>query len=110
MWWNNLEEIEDFIENYKPTSKFRLESIFINENSETVKENKPDALDFDIDFTSDTVSDTFAYFERLPIDFNDVTGNYNLKNFGYTNFLLNPTFNIDNLCRIDSTDTIIQLF
>ncbi|MBI9071959.1 MAG: type I-B CRISPR-associated protein Cas5 [Melioribacteraceae bacterium] len=110
LWWDNFSEIENFVQDYKPTSKFRIDSIFYKEKSERINNRQPQGLGMEIDLESALSPEVFAYFEQLPFEFNDVTGNYNLKSFSYTNMMLPQSFKAEKLCKIENGDTIIQLF
>jgi len=110
LWWENFFETENFTENFKPTEKFIIDSIFVKTSSDTLKENIPIGFDIELDLTKNGFGKEFAYFERLPIGFNQITGNYELANFSYSNYKLKPTFDIDGLCKINSLNKIIQLF
>lgn len=110
LWWDNFMEIEEFIQDYRPTSKFRIDSIFYKEKSETIKNSQPQGLGMEIDLESSLSPEVFAYFERLPFEYNDDTRNYNLKSFSFTNMMLPQSFNAEKLCKIENGDTIIQLF
>jgi len=110
LWWDNFFETENFTGDFKPTEKFIIDSIFVKTSSDTVRESIPTGLDIEINLNENSIAKEFAYFERLPIGFNRVTGNYELANFSYSNYKLKPTFNINGLCKINSLDKIIQLF
>lgn len=111
LWWDkdNIDETENFTENIKPNETYKISSIFMKNNSTNIAASRPRGLDIDLDFSDKIEEAKFAYFENLPFDYNENTGNYNLVNFIYTNYSLPSSFSIQNLYQINRR-TIIQLF
>lgn len=110
LWWDKdtIKDTEDYIENFKPTEKYKISTIFIKDNSVNIAQNRPRGLDIDLDFSDKIEEEEFAYFENLPFDYNENTGNYNIVNFIYTNYSLPQTLMIKNLCKVNN-NKIIQL-
>lgn len=111
LWWdkNSINETEKFTENYIPTESYKISSIFMKDNTLKIRESKPRGLGIQINLLDKNEEKGYAYFENLPLDYNEHTGNYNLVNFIFTNYSLPSSFSIQNLYKIDSRK-IIQLF
>ncbi|MGK9368408.1 type I-B CRISPR-associated protein Cas5b [Melioribacter sp. Ez-97] len=94
---------------FNPSSSFSISSIFIKED--IVKAHLQES--FSIDFGNENKEPFFMYFERLPIGFSQITKNYELAEFVYTNAVFKPSFELSNLYEIECEDCnkqIIQVF
>ena len=95
---------------FEPTSSFSINSIF--RKNDIIKNHIDNVNLFNFDFLEEK-QNTFFYFERLPIGFSNITNNYELEEFVYTNALFSPTIKIFDLYEIiDEFDNkiIIYLF
>lgn len=107
LWWDDFEEYE--YEVFKPEGIFRIDSLFIKE--ETVKEGKHDPV-FQLDMTSFTGKE-YLYFERLPVTYETTKlFQYEYEDFAFTNWPLKRNYKLPSqhpLYKL-SSDEIIQLF
>ncbi|PID58176.1 MAG: type I-B CRISPR-associated protein Cas5 [Ignavibacteriae bacterium] len=113
LWWDNFEEFEIFEEFFNPNNNFKLSTIFFKKKSNILNEHRlkqSDSFGFLNGFSSENESKTFVFFERLPIGYNNITGNYNFQNFIFTNWLFKPSFDLDGLYKVGDNKQIIQLF
>jgi CRISPR-associated protein Cas5h len=108
LWWDNFEEYE--YEIFKPEGIFRINSLFIKE--ETVKEGKYDPI-FQLDMSSSFAGKEYLYFERLPVSYETTKlFQYEYEDFAFTNWHLKQNYNLPSrhtLYKL-SNDEIIQLF
>lgn len=109
-WWesynNGFREYE-FEENKKPENSFQIKTLFCKKN-EVVKDNKESsAFMFDL-FNPDKGLDSFLYFERLPLGFNDLF-QYELGDFAFTTFNIRKSANFENLYHIKTENYYVQL-
>jgi len=77
--------------------KFTIDTIFLKEYS--IKDTKVKHTPL-IEPIRSNVDKYFVNFERLPIGFNDITKNYQLEEFVYTNMVLSPEYKYTNLYEI----------
>lgn len=111
VWWENVAEYE--WDSFEAEDNFRIDSLFIR--SFPLKDQR---IAPDIDFVSNTVVNTssFAYFERLPLQFRTEPKmiQYELAEFAYTDWVLSPKSRMDKLFRLTSPanqqSSIVQLF
>lgn len=105
--WDEVKEYKTLEHN--PNSTYSINSIFLKE--EIVKSNIQESFSFS--FNNDNIQPFFMYFERLPIGFNQITKNYELAEFVYTNAEFKKEFRLKNLYQIEDENgvqKIIQLF
>mgnify|MGYP000856686506 FL=1 len=106
-WWETSAEHEVSIES--PTESFALATIF-KRGDWTVREEIEDNFDaFDL-LDIAPVADSFIYFERLPVSFDERLFQYQLGDFAFTNFNLKPTAHLDNLFFLPNEQKYVQLF
>lgn len=111
VWWENVEEYD--WDSFEAGDNFRIDSLFIRSYP-----LKTELVAPDIDFVSNTVVNTssFAYFERLPLQFRTEPKmiQYELAEFAYTDWVLAKTSRIEKLFLLTSASTqqstIVQLF
>lgn len=107
IYWDNFQEYK--INTTKPDYDFLISTIFIKE--EIVKDSiKKENL---ISPTQINKEPFFIYFERLPIGFSEITKNYELEEFVYTNAVFSSNFTINNLYEIEDYEKnkiVIQMF
>ncbi|MGB9702977.1 MAG: type I-B CRISPR-associated protein Cas5b [Candidatus Kapaibacteriota bacterium] len=107
LYWDEVKEYKAF--EYNPSSTYSISSIFLKE--EIVKSKIQESLSMDFDNENHKVF--FMYFERLPIGFNQITKNYELAEFVYTNAEFENKFRLKNLYQIvdeKEVQKIIQVF
>jgi CRISPR-associated protein Cas5h len=107
LWWENYLEwdIEDL--NYKPQKEYKLDSLFLkpNEDDKLLKPQRRVSLGDN--------TERFAYFERLPKGWHEELPHYELREFLYTNYQLQPELHLPGLVKISNKQTgtyVIQLF
>ncbi|MCB9355068.1 MAG: type I-B CRISPR-associated protein Cas5 [Lewinellaceae bacterium] len=106
-WWD-ANSTHDFSEE-KPEKPYVLATIFRKTNW-TVREQKDDGFEaFDL-FDLEPRPETFIYFERLPVDFDERLMQYRLDNFAFTNFHLRPSTKLDNLYYLPKEQKYVRLF
>jgi len=106
LWWKNF-QIWKILENdYRPSQKFRVDSIFIKPSDEKLQREVRR-----VSYGEDTVR--FMYFERLPEGWHPELPHYQLAEFLLTNYPLSPEVEITNLLKIQNGQNehaIIQVF
>jgi CRISPR-associated protein Cas5h len=111
-WWKSESVIEynNFIEKHSPTNSYNIRSVFckrdISVNQEIEVEEDNSGM---FDFVSPVVN-SFMYFERLPLGFDEKLMQYNMGDFAWTNFKFKQKAAIPNLFYIPDHDSYIQLF
>lgn len=108
-WWIPEEVREYEVEPFTTGKDFRLASLFVREypvRSQRVKPRFSPAARGTINASS------FAYFERLPIGFDEVLRQYELAEFAFTDWVLRADAQIEDLYRVQSGEgeKVIQLF
>lgn len=108
-WWDTASVQEYGFSEEKPTDSFPVSTLFRTDNW-SVRKEKDDGFDkFELlDFTPKP--QTFVYFERLPVDFDERLLQYRLANFAFTNFSLKPTAPLDNLLYLPNERKYAYLF
>ena len=108
LWWENYLEwvIEDA--DYKPQKEYKLDSLFLkpNEDEKLLKLREAEGWD-------EIEDNEFAYFERLPKGWNNDLPHYELGEFLYTNYWLEPKTPLMGLMKISNQQErthVIQLF
>ncbi len=84
IWWDDFNETTDFKVNSASNEIVRISSIFIKPNDRRVSPRKDNGFDFAL--SENSLESNFAYFERLPVGYDKLTGNYVFKEFVFTNF------------------------
>lgn len=108
-WWDAASVMEYPFRETKPLEAFPVSTIFRTDGW-TIQKEKTDTFDkFDLfDFSSKRQN--FAYFERLPVDFDEQLVQYRLASFAYTNFELKPTAPLENLLYLPNEHKYAYLF
>jgi CRISPR-associated protein Cas5h len=110
LWWDK-DEVKEYKwekrENHE--TSYLLSSIFIKENF-ALKNMKEDSdKDFNLfDFTTNDEEAKFAYFENLPVGFDENLFQYKYENIVYTNFKLDETVSLKNVFKVGD-DEYVQL-
>lgn len=107
LWWENTRDCG--FESFKPNGPFRINSIFIKE--ETIKESTVITL-FELGAPRLTPT-SYVYFENLPVGYlGEPLYQYEYKVFAFTNFELKESYKIPDmypLLKLDNGD-VIQVF
>ncbi|MDQ1089908.1 type I-B CRISPR-associated protein Cas5b [Siphonobacter sp. SORGH_AS_1065] len=107
-WWENV--MEYTVEAFRAETDFTISTLFIREYPVTSQRRKPR---FSPSARAVTNQATFAYFERLPVGFDEQLLQYELAEFAFTDWTLQARSQVDDLYEISSTDGtkwVIQLF
>lgn len=98
---------------FSPKAPFRVDSLFVR--TYPLRDHRKEA-EFDINTLSLIDDASFAYFERLPLRFREEPGfiQYELAEFAYTDWVLEPSARIDDLYQLQEEDSdnqvIIQFY
>jgi CRISPR-associated protein Cas5h len=105
LWWEEVQEWKWEI--FKPKENFRIDSIFLKPSEKRTEREKRRAILGEIN------SNSFMYFERLPIGWHNELPHYELREFVYTNFKVSPINQFKNLIKIQNhkgENLVIQIF
>ena len=108
-WWETENVKEYTFSDEKPTVSYSIATIF-QKNDWTVRDKKDDGFDSFEMFDFGLKPETYIYFERIPVDFDERLLQYRLGNFAFTNFLLKPNAILDNLLYLPMAQKYVQLF
>jgi len=103
VWWENYQEYS--YEEYDPKGSFKINSIYIKD--EPVGDQK-DIQPFAPD--NNEAGNTFLYFERLPVDYNEQLFQYEYRNFAFSDWSLKMTYKTSYTLLKTSSNEIIQIF
>jgi CRISPR-associated protein Cas5h len=109
VWWENYINYEKFTE-YKPIDTFKIKSVYIKEIP--LKDNKSQVL-YDPVLDDKPVGNTFSFFERLPVGYEDIgskTFQYEYRNFVFTDWSLEFKHESQYQLLIIGKSEIIQVF
>jgi len=111
MWWEEYKEYN--FKEFEPQTTFKINSIYIKD--QPLKDNKDaDALlNYDPIFDDKLEGYTFSYFERLPVEYQDLGANnfqYKYQNFAFTDWGLKPKHKTTNQLLNVNNYGIIQVF
>jgi CRISPR-associated protein Cas5h len=99
----------DTFKPFKPNSNFKVNSLFIRDYPLKDKRAKPKLL---LSTQSIMNQSSFAYFERLPLRFDETLFQYELAEFAYADWFFKPDSVADDLFEIQKGNEIkvIQLY
>lgn len=99
----------DTVKNFKPNSVFKIQSLFIRDYP--LKDNKAKPK-FSPSAKSIINQSSFAYFERLPLRFDESLFQYELAEFAYSDWFFQSESVAEDLFEIskDNQSKVIQLF
>lgn len=106
VWWKNYNEYLDF-EEFEANDSFKINSIYIKE--QPVKEGK-DIQPFDPIFDDEIQGNSFSYFERLPVGYNEQLFQYEYRNFAFTDWTLKQNYEVENILLKTNNEHVIQVF
>lgn len=108
-WWckNSFQEYS-FEEGVKSPEAVAIKSLFLK--NFVLKENRTDNLEPGIDFlfNVENIADSYVYFERLPIRFNEELLQYELGDFAYTTYLVENATGLENLYWLKEQNGYVQ--
>jgi CRISPR-associated protein Cas5h len=104
VWWKNYQKY-DKVEEFEADESFKIKSIYIKDSP--VKDGK-DIQPFNPVFELE--GNTFSYFERLPIAYNEELFQYEYRNFAFTDWSLKVNYQIDNKLKKINSNEVIQVF
>lgn len=108
LWWNKgkVEEYE-WKEVTKINNPFTLSTLFIKDKFSVKGIKNDNTQNFDLlNFSNLSKDEQFAYFERLPVNYDEVLFQYKYEDFAYTNFQLKANILLDNLYIIRENEYI----
>lgn len=108
VWWSR-EEVKTYEYRkmeHEPEQSFELLTLFSKEEVSIREQQEASMPGIDL-FAP--VESSFAYFERLPVNFDEQLFQYRMKNFVYTSFKLKPGSNIPNLYHLPQENGYVQL-
>jgi len=107
LWWSNLKEYTHREFDYN--SDFKISTLFSKDKA--IKEVRNKSRGMAANFLEEAET-FFSYFERLPIGFSEITKNYELQEFTFTNFKFPSDYSVNGLYELnDGKNTIVvQLF
>ncbi len=109
-WWENYTDYPfDF---FTPSESFKIASMFVKEKF--IKEGKEEEY-FDLFSDLSGVGNSFMYFERLPIGYEEIAPKhyqYEYENFAYTDWSLKQNYSLEKypLLKLKSNEQVIQVF
>lgn len=113
LWWDKnkvkrykFEEVKQIEASYKVETIFKKDEFLLKD----LKSRGETFSFFDLlNSDRELKEEPFAYFERLPVDFDERLYQYNYADFVYTTFKIKKDFLISNLYRLDNGE-IVYLF
>lgn len=108
LWWENFMEWEIFEHDYHPQEKYKIDSLFVKPKEDERLLLMREKTGWDSAFDKN-----FAYFERLPKGWSQELPQYELGEFLYTDYFLDPKSTIPNLMKISNREEIeyaVQFF
>ncbi len=103
VWWTNYQDY-NYTE-FDPKQSFKINTIYIKD--EPVVENR-DIQPFE-PFNTE-IGNTFLYFERLPVEYNENLFQYEYRNFAFTDWSLKITYKTAYFLLKTTSNEIIQVF
>ena len=106
IWWEPSSVTEYAYEPFVPEEPFVISSVFVKKKLASAAQKQEDLME------SIFGPDKFAYFERLPIGFNEELHQYEMADFAFTNWTIKAESEFEGLYKIfpKEEDQIIQLF
>ncbi len=106
VWWDVQSVQQHVYEEYRPKESFVISSVFVKNKLAAAAQQKQ------LSFSESVFGpERYAYFERLPIGFNEKLRQYEMADFAFTNWTMVAETDIEGLYRIEGEDLqIIQLF
>lgn len=106
VWWDTRSVHHYDFSEYFPSGDFVISSVFLKNDQAVAAQKRKDYLE------SIFGPEQFAYFERLPVGFNEDLGQYQMADFAFTNWTIKAGSDIKGLYRIETEEgaIIIQLF
>lgn len=105
LWWDDVQHYDYDL--FTPSDLYRISSLFIKRA--TLKDSLEEEDHLGFLSASDFSENSFVYFERLPIQYDEKLFQYEIKPFVFTTFKIKPSYTIDQLYKLNNDD-VIQLF
>lgn len=107
-WWDFDSFLDYSFTQERPDAAYPVATIFQRKGNRVRDEQKEqDNFDF---FELAYTPDTFLYFERLPVGFDEYLFQYRLEEFAYVNFDLQPNHPFENLYFLNDEQKYVALF
>lgn len=103
LWWKNYRE-NSFVE-FEPRESFKINSIYIKDEPVIGNQNIQPFTQFD-----NETGNTFIYFERLPVEYNEELLQYEYRNFAFSDWSLKIAYKTAYTLLKTNTNEIIQVF
>ena len=104
LWWDNY-QVFDY-QDFKPTKPFKINSLFIKDAPIAAhKYAEPYSP-----LVTSSGGNTFSYFERLPIGYNDQLFQYEYANFAFSDWSFKENYPTQNRLLKTQNNEIIQVF
>ena len=109
-WWETASYKEYEFTKERPTISCPIITIFQRKDNRVRDEElESDEEDFNyLDFNY--TPESFLYFERLPVDFNEQLFQYRLEEFAFVNFSVKPEAPFNNLYFLKDQQQYVSLF
>lgn len=105
LWWDNFKQYT--FEVFKPQKPYTVSTLLLKDK---VFKSIPSFSSGRISFSAAPIgSDFFMYFERLPVGFDEETGNYRFEEFVFTSRTFPPNEIFKGLYLLKETQAIVQL-
>lgn len=112
LWWDkesvkeyDFEKLDNIEEPLRISTVFKKDDFLLKD----IKHKDSSFSMFDFSSVEEEEEETFAYFEKLPVGFDERLFQYTYADFVYSNFQLKPDCKINNLFKLDNKE-IIYLF
>jgi CRISPR-associated protein Cas5h len=105
LWWSDFRDYG--FEEFKPEKPYSVATLLLKDR---VLKDVQRSTSTRITPSSPALTrDFFMYFERLPVGFDEHIGNYQLKEFVFTNRTFPPEERFEGLYYLKDTQTVVQL-
>ena len=104
VWWENYQSYQ--FEYFEPEESFKIASAYIKD--EPVEGNKVETMFLPV--MGEDEGNTFTYFERLPIGYDETMYQYDYRDFAFTDWTLEAKSETSNQLLKTDQNEIIQVF
>lgn len=111
LWWENYKMYE--FDYFKPQGTFKIKTIYIKDQPLKDSKDNEALLNFDPVLDDKLEGFTFSYFERLPVEYQDIENNifqYRYENFAFTDWNLKLKNSISNTLLKINDYGVVQVF
>jgi len=103
IWWEKYQEYN--FKEFEPKESFKINSIYIKDEPVNGSRDVQPFMPFNFE-----AGNTFMYFERLPVEYNEKLFQYEYCNFAFSDWSLKMTYKTAYPLLKTSTNEIIQVF